>query len=92
MLWLVETKNCSETNLNTTINALKFYFEKVPGKSREYYDLPRPRGTHKLPDVLAEAEVVTLIKNVTNLKHRALVMTSYSAGLTGWQRGSFKSY
>ncbi len=81
MGWLVEFKNYSESNLNTTINALKFYFEKVLGKSAEYYDLPRPRPTHKLPDVLAEEEVVALIKKIDNLKHRALVMTSYSAGL-----------
>ena len=81
MVWLVETKNYSETNLNTTINALKFYFEKVLGRDREYYDLPRPRATHKLPDVLAEEEVVTLIQRIKNIKHRALIMTSYSAGL-----------
>lgn len=81
MVWLVEEKKYSETNLNTTINALKFYFEKVLGKSAEYYDIPRPRATHKLPDVLAEEEVVTLIKKIDNIKHRALIMTSYSAGL-----------
>lgn len=81
MGWLVEIKNYSESNLNTTINALKFYFEKVLGKSAEYYDLPRPRPTHKLPDVLAEEEVVALIRKIDNLKHRALVMLSYSAGL-----------
>lgn len=81
MVWLVEEKKYSESSLNTTINALKFYFEKVLGKSAEYYDIPRPRTTHKLPDVLAEEEVVTLIKTIDNIKHRALIMTSYSAGL-----------
>ena len=34
-----------------------------------------------LPDILAEEEVVTLVKKTGNLKHRALLMTAYSAGL-----------
>ena len=81
MFWLANNKQYSETNLNTTINALKFYFEKVLGRSKEYYDLPRPRTTHKLPDVLAGEEIITLLKNIKNVKHHALIMTSYSAGL-----------
>ena len=81
LFWLANNKQYSETNLNTTINALKFYFEKVLGRSKEYYDLPRPRTTHKLPDVLAGEEIITLLKNIKNVKHHALIMTSYSAGL-----------
>ena len=56
-------------------------FEKVLGRDRELYDLPRPRMPKKLPNVLAEEEVVQLIIGIKNLKHRALVITSYSAGL-----------
>ena len=81
LFWLANNKQYSETNLNTTINALKFYFEKVLGRSKEYYDLPRPRTTHKLPDVLAGEEIISLLKNIKNVKHHALIMTSYSAGL-----------
>ena len=81
LFWLANNKQFSETNLNTTINALKFYFEKVLGRSKEYYDLPRPRTTHKLPDVLAGEEIISLLKNIKNVKHHALIMTSYSAGL-----------
>ena len=81
MLWLVEARNCSAPTLNTTVNALKFYFEQVLGRSREFYELPRPRMPKLLPDVLDEQEVVTLFANITNLKHKVLLMTSYSMGL-----------
>jgi hypothetical protein len=49
-------KGYTEAGIHTTINALKFYFEKVEGKGTEFYNLPRPQKAHKLPDILAEEE------------------------------------
>lgn len=81
LLWLLRKKRYSEANLHTTVNALKFFFEQVEGRGREFYDLPRPKKPQKLPSVLAEEEIVSLIQRTENLKHRALLMTGYSAGL-----------
>jgi integrase/recombinase XerD len=81
LLWLIKTRGYSETHIHTAVNALKFYFEKVEGRGREFYDLPRPKKPSKLPQILAEEEVVSLMMKTVNLKHRALLMTSYSAGL-----------
>jgi len=81
LLWLLEKKGASETQVHTVVNALKFYFEQVEKRPREFYDLPRPKKPQKLPPVLSEKEVARLISNTNNLKHRALLMTSYSAGL-----------
>jgi site-specific recombinase XerD len=81
LLWLVKRKGYSETHVHMAVNALKFYFEQVEGRGREFYDLPRPRKPSKLPDILAEEEVVNLLKTTQNLKHKALLMTAYSAGL-----------
>ncbi|NTS44020.1 site-specific integrase [Flavisolibacter sp. BT320] len=81
LLWLLREKHYSATNLHTTINALKFYFEGVVGKGREFSDLPRPKKPHKLPAVLSEEEMIALIEKTENLKHRALLLTAYSAGL-----------
>ena len=81
LLWLMEKRGYSPQSLHSAINALKFYFEQVEGRGKEFYDLPRPKKPLKLPSILAEEEVVSLIQKTTNLKHRALLMTSYSAGL-----------
>jgi site-specific recombinase XerD len=81
LLWLMDKKGYTKAGIHTTINALKFYFEKVEGRATEFYDLPRPKKASKLPDILAEEEIVDLIKKTDNLKHRALLMASYSAGL-----------
>jgi integrase/recombinase XerD len=81
LLWLMKKKGYSETQLHTVINALKFYFEKVEGRGKEFYDLPRPKKPFTLPEILAEEEIVTLIQRTDNLKHKTLLMASYAAGL-----------
>ncbi|RYZ49026.1 MAG: integrase [Sphingobacteriales bacterium] len=81
LLWLLQKRGYSEVHVHTTVNALKFFFEQVEGRGREFYDLPRPKKPQKLPSILAEEEMITLIQKTENLKHRALLMTAYSAGL-----------
>jgi site-specific recombinase XerD len=81
LLWLIRKKRYSETHVHTAVSAIKFYFEHVEGRAREFYDLPRPRKPLQLPDILAEEEVVSLVGQIGNIKHRALIMMSYSAGL-----------
>ncbi len=78
---LVTNYKYSESNLNGAINAIKFYFEHVLGRQKEFYNIPRPRTPKLLPDVLAEDEVSGIIKTINNLKHKAIIMTGYSAGL-----------
>ena len=81
LLWLLKKKGYSEAHLHLTINAIKFYFEKVEGGGKDFYDLPRPKRPLILPDVLAEEEVINLIQKTSNLKHRCLLMAAYGAGL-----------
>jgi site-specific recombinase XerD len=81
LLWLIKKKGYSEVQVHTAVNALKFYFEQVEKRGREFYDLPRPKKKEQLPSILAEAEVVTLLQKTVNLKHKTLLMTAYSAGL-----------
>jgi integrase/recombinase XerD len=81
LLWLLEKQGYSETHVHTTVNAVKFYFEKVLKREAEFYDLPRPKKPFKLPSVLAESEVLEMILRIDNLKHRCMLMAGYSAGL-----------
>lgn len=81
LLWLLEKQGYSETKVHTSVNVIKFYFEKVLCRAKEFYDLPRPKKPFKLPSVLAEEEIIRLIQKVNNLKHRALLMTGYAAGM-----------
>lgn len=62
------------------INAIKFYYEKVLGQQRKFYEL-RPKKPQQLPLVFTETEIVLLLKPVDNLKHKCILMLIYSAGL-----------
>lgn len=79
--YLVTDRKVSSSHQNQAINAIKFYFEKVKGGERKYYHVDRPIREKALPEVLSEEEVTAIIKATTNLKHKAILMTIYSAGL-----------
>lgn len=81
LLYLAEGRHVSTSYQNQAINAIKFYFEKVLKGPRRVYYIERPRKEKLLPSVLSEAEVKKIIESITNLKHRCLIMTCYSAGL-----------
>jgi integrase/recombinase XerD len=79
--YLVKERGISASYQNQAINAIKFYYEKVKGGARKFYQLERPLKEQKLPTVLSVEEVQAMIKATTNLKHKTLIMVCYSAGL-----------
>lgn len=81
MLALQQEGKFSASYQNQVINAIKFWYEKVEGKPRQQYDLPRPRKEEPLPKVISTEEVACMIRRTTNLKHRCLIMVAYGAGL-----------
>jgi len=81
LLQLIQHRNISVSQQNQRINAIKFYYEKVLNRKKEYYRISRPRKESKLPTVLTKEEVNRLIQLTKNLKHRCILMTIYSGGL-----------
>lgn len=81
MYKLITQERISDSQQNISINALKFYYEKVLGRDRTKYDFQRPKKLKSLPNVLSGAEVQKLIRNVNNLKHKTIIQTMYGAGL-----------
>lgn len=81
ILELIKTKSISTSQQNQRINAIKFYYEKVLGRKKEFYDIERPRRERKLPDVLSIDEVHKIINAIDNIKHKAIISTIYSGGL-----------
>lgn len=81
ILYLVEHTDVSASYQNQAINAIKFYFEAVLGRSLEPVVIQRPKKEKKLPTVLSEEEVARILKQIRNLKHRCVIYLIYSAGL-----------
>lgn len=70
-----------ENTLHSRINALKFYYEQVLNREKFFWEIPRPKKQMILPKVLGEEEVARLFNALTNIKHKAMLFTAYSAGL-----------
>jgi site-specific recombinase XerD len=71
----------SETAIHMAVNAIKFYYEQVLKKPKGIYDLQRPKKPLKNVTVFSENEVTRIINAITNIKHKAMLMISYAAGL-----------
>ena len=74
-------EGASHSYINQAINAIKFYYEVVLEMPNRFYAVERPRAEEKLPEVLAKEEVLRIIENTNNIKHRCIVSLLYSAGL-----------
>jgi len=81
ILKLIKQNNISASQQNQRINAIKFYYEKVLGRNKQYYELHRPRKEHKLPKVLSKNEIKNILNSCNNLKHKCILMLIYSAGI-----------
>ncbi len=81
MLDLIQFRKISVSQQNQRINAIKFYYEKVLKRKREYFYISRPRKEATLPTILTLEEVEKMLQLTKNRKHKCILMTIYSGGL-----------
>jgi len=80
LVYLFEKKRASTSTLNQAINALKFYYGNML-KRKFVFEVKRTKKDKKLPVVLSKEEVAEILDPVDNIKHKAILMLVYSAGL-----------
>ncbi|MBK9420806.1 MAG: site-specific integrase [Flavobacteriales bacterium] len=78
---LASTRKVSNSYLNQVVNAVRYYYKDVLNDRNRVNFIERPRSERKLPNVLSEAEVTSILRSVDNLKHQCILMVIYSAGL-----------
>jgi len=81
LVHLAADRDVSRSYHNQVVSALRFLFETVLERPRLAVRIPRPKKKEKLPEVLSPAEVARVLEKPRNLKHRALLVLLYSAGL-----------
>jgi site-specific recombinase XerD len=62
-------------------NALRHLFEQTLGRPEPFDSIPRPKRERRLPVVLSREEVQRLFSVIENIKHKAMLMVAYDAGL-----------
>jgi len=79
--YLIKEKGASTSTINQLISAFKIFYVDVCHREWEEFHVKRPRTEKKLPVVLSLEEIGRLISVTSNLKHKAILMLTYSAGL-----------
>lgn len=77
---IIERKLCEGT-VNYNNACLKFFYTKVLGRQWNLDKLPRAKERRRLPVVLSPEEIKSIFDATHSLKHKAILMTIYSAGL-----------
>jgi site-specific recombinase XerD len=80
---LIEERRLAWASCRVMVSGVRFFYEVTLGRPRATFSIPLPKGARKLPQILSRAEVTRLLEGVPNRKHRALLMTTYAAGLRG---------
>jgi integrase len=80
LLYIKNDRKSAPNSCAVALTGLRFFYNNVAPKKIpiDYRVRKRPR---KLPSVLTMEQVGNIISSPTNLKHRLILMTTYSAGL-----------
>src|SRR3970040_591978 len=81
LLHLIEERKLAWSSCNIVAQGLKFFYQVTLKRSEAQFGIPTARQPQKLPQILAREEVARLIECAANPKHRAILMTTYGAGL-----------
>ncbi len=81
LLHLIEERKLAWSSCNIVVQGLKFFYRVTLKRSEAQFGIPTARQPQKLPQILAREEVARLIDLTVHPKHRAILMTTYGAGL-----------
>ena len=81
LLHLRQERNASMSYYSQTRCALRFFYRVTLGRDDVPASIVPARQPHTLPVVLSGDEVARLFAAIGNLKHLAILMTTYAAGL-----------
>ena len=80
-LHLTRDRKVGWSTFNQSVCAIRFFYGVTLRSAWDIQRIPYQKTGRTLPMVLSPEEVSKLFRVVTNLKHRAILMTTYSGGL-----------
>lgn len=81
LLHLIRERKLAWSSCNIAAQGLRFFYRVTLKRSETQFAVPAARQPQKLPQILSREEVAALIEKTPDLKHRAILMTAYGAGL-----------
>ncbi len=90
LLSLIKERHLSEGTFRFYVAALKFFYRTTLKREWMVEKIRHPRARRKLPIVLDLSEVESLLAVTPNLKHKAILMITYSSGLRASETARLK--
>jgi site-specific recombinase XerD len=81
MVHLVEDRGLAWGTCNCYVHGLRFFYGVTLGRPAGGFHIPRAKEPQRLPEILSRGEVAALIRAAASLRDRALLATTYGAGL-----------
>jgi len=81
LLYLVNEKKTGSATQHMYVAAIKFLYTTTLARPEVVVNIPWPKRPQTLPDILTGEEVELLFQQIESIKHRAILMTAYGAGL-----------
>jgi len=78
---LIEERKLAWSSCNVVFSALQCFYGKFLKRDENAFSIPPRKRTRKLPLIMSRDEVLEFLDSISNLKHRVLLQTIYSAGL-----------
>ena len=81
LYYLLTEKNASDSKVRQVYSAMKYFYTQTLSRSWEELKIPQLRKKKKLPSYFSFNEILSLIENSANSKHKTLLTQVYSSGL-----------
>lgn len=81
LTYCAKEREYSRSTMNQVVNAIRAYYERVLDYEKDELRLPRPQKKRSLPNVCSEQQLLAMLRDTRNLKHRAILATIYGLGL-----------
>lgn len=81
LIHLIEGRGLTWGTCNCYVHGLRFFYRVTLGRKDTDFCIPRAKEPARLPVILSPGEVRRILDAAANRRDRALLMTTYSAGL-----------
>ncbi len=79
--YCITERKLNEGTVNMIHGSIKYLYVNVLERIMDVIKVPRTKERKKLPVVLSKSEIKQILDATTNLKHKTILATIYSAGL-----------
>jgi len=81
LLHLIQERKRAWSTCNIAVHGLRFFYHVTLKRDRTTFSIPAPRQPAKVPHILSTDDVRRILAATSNLKHHAMLATTYAAGL-----------